>query len=293
MMNGKLEINFGTAVAQFERALRKFQVKKVVYQSLFRGKGLEFDGYRNFMSDDDSSMIDWKASLRANKLLAKQYVEERDLKIYFVVDVSGGMLFGSGPILKAEYAGQIVCALTHLIMGSGDNAGLIMANGDIRKLIPASKSKNQFFLIVSELNKIEEYGGRMDFDKTTRFLLNTLAKNSVVILVSDFLHVGKDFDRNLKLLSTRFETLAFMVRDSLDEQLPESSYQMVIQEPNTKNQILLDSDFAKEAFRRNAAVQKKIVENAMKDSRIDFLEMYTKDSFINPLIAFLRQRSGA
>jgi uncharacterized protein (DUF58 family) len=292
-MNGKLEINFGSAVAQFERALRKFQVKKVVYQSLFRGKGLEFDGYRNFESDDDSSMIDWKASLRGNKLLAKQYVEERDLKVYFVVDVSGGMLFGSGPVLKAEYAGEIVCALSHMIMGSGDNTGLIMASGDIRKIISASKSKNQFFLIVSELNKIEGYGGKMDFDKTTHFLLNTLAKNSVVIFISDFLQVGKNFDRNLKLLATRFETLALMVRDPMDEQLPEASYQMVIQEPNSSNQIILDSDFAKVAFKRNAAMQKKFVEDKMKEARIDFLELYTRDSFINPLIAFLKQRAGA
>lgn len=290
-MVGKLQIDFGSAVSQFERALRKFQVKKVVYQSLFRGRGLEFDGYRNFMQDDDASMIDWKASLRANKLLSREYIEERDLRVYFVVDVSSGMLFGSGNKLKAEYAGEIVAALSHLIMGSGDNAGLVTVTDRVNRILKASRTKNQLFLMLNYLSDVKEYGGRFDFQNTLKYLLNTLDSHAVVILISDFLHIGRDFDKILRILSTKFETLAFMIRDPLDEELPKSSYQMVIEEPYTKKQIVIDSTFAAETYKRNALQQKMFVKAKFKEANIDLLELNVREPFINPLVSFLKGRS--
>lgn len=288
----KLQIDFGAAVSQFEKAIRKFHVKKVVYQSLFRGKGLEFDGYRNFMSDDDSSMIDWKASLRGNKLLSKQYIEERDLNIYFVVDVSNSMLFGSGSKLKAEVAGEIVAALSHLIMGSGDNAGLVMARGETNNFVKASKAKNQMFLMVNYLSDVKQYGGGFNFENLIGFLLKTIPKGSVVILISDFLHLGKNFEKGIKLLTTKFETLALMIRDPLDEELPKSNYQMVIQEPFSQKQILIDSDFAAESYKKNALLQKNMVKLKFSEAGIDLLELKTNENFLNPMISFIRNRAG-
>ena len=81
----QFNINFSSAVSQFERVIKKFQIKKIVYKTVFRGKGLEFESYRNIEPDDDAMMIDWKASLRADKLLAKQYIEERNLDIFFLL----------------------------------------------------------------------------------------------------------------------------------------------------------------------------------------------------------------
>lgn len=291
-MAGKLEINLGSAVSQFERGIRKFQVKKAVYQSLFRGKGLEFDGYRNFFKDDDSSMIDWKASLRANKLLSKEYIEERDLKIYFVVDVSNSMLFGSGKKLKAEYAGEIIAALSHLIMGSGDNAGLIMGNDRVVKFLKATKTKNQLFLMINELQNTQEYGGRFDFNFIINFLLRSIDSKSVVILISDFLHLGRDFERGLRLLSTKFETIAFMIRDSFDDELPKENYQIVIQDPESGKQMLVDSGFAAQNYKKQAFEQKMFIKKKLEEARVDFMELNTRDDFVHPLVSFLKKRAG-
>ena len=68
---GKLKVNFPRAIAEFENAMQKFPVKKILYKNIFRGKGLEFDSYRDFQPDDDASLIDWKASLRSNKILTR------------------------------------------------------------------------------------------------------------------------------------------------------------------------------------------------------------------------------
>ena len=89
---------------EFEIAIKKMVFTRIVgrYTSIFRGKGLEFDTYRNYSPGDDASFIDWKASARANELLVKEYVEERDVKIFFLVDVSSSMVFGSTEKLKNE-----------------------------------------------------------------------------------------------------------------------------------------------------------------------------------------------
>ena len=132
---GKLVINFPRAISQFESAMHKFPVKKILYKSVFRGRGLEFESYRLHGDDDDVSLIDWKASLRANEMLAKQYVEERRLNVYFLVDVSNSMLFGSSDKLKAEFTAEFVASLSHLVVGSGDNIGLVMFSDEVVKII--------------------------------------------------------------------------------------------------------------------------------------------------------------
>ena len=101
MNNLKLELNFPDAIGKLRGLINRFRLQRTVYKILLRGRGIAFDSYRDFEQDDDASMIDWKASLRANKLLAKKYLEEREREVYFLVDVSNSMLFGSRKRLKA------------------------------------------------------------------------------------------------------------------------------------------------------------------------------------------------
>lgn len=291
-MKTKFEINFAGAVSQFEQAIKKFQIRKIIYRTIFRGKGLEFDSYRNFEKDDDSSLIDWKASLRANKLLAKQYIEERDINFYFVLDVSRSMLFGSGKKLKAEYAAEVVAALSHLILESGDNVGLIMFTDHEVKVVRPSKSKNQFLLFNKFLEDPSLYGEKMDFDKMVNYTLNTVnSPFSVVILISDFLHISGACEKCLKLLGTKFETLALMVRDPFDEALPESNYQMVVQDPNSGRQIVIDTSIASKRYRENVLNQKSFLKKLFLESNIDILELKTNVNFVLPTVSFLKSRA--
>jgi uncharacterized protein (DUF58 family) len=289
---GNLKVDYASAIAQFEKAIKKFKIKNVIYQTIFRGKGLEFDSYRNFSPDEDSSMIDWKASLRANDLLAKQYVEERDLNIYFVLDVSNSMLFGSGKQLKAEFAAEIVLVLSHLIINSGDNAGLILFNDHSVKVLPPSKSKNQFSMILKFLSDSEMYGGHFDFDGMLDFTLKFLkSPYSIVVLLSDFIHVKKDFERNLRLLSTRFETMGIMIRDSFDDSLPKVDYQLVVQDPYSGRQMVLDPRIAGVRYAENAARQKRTIKELFTKSNVDLLELNSSESFVFPLASFLNSRA--
>lgn len=291
--NAKFNVNVSGAIAEFESVLRKFPVKKVLYNLLFRGKGLEFDSYRQFEFSDDASAIDWKASLRANSLLAKKYIEERDLNVYFLVDVSSSMLFGSRDRLKAEYAIEVVCALSHLIMTSGDRIGLVMFNDRIVKFLHPSNSRNQFALFVKYLSDVNFYGGGFDLKAAIDGVLSYVkSPYTVFVLVSDFVKMREESARGLCLIGSQFEAFSIMIRDELDENLPKTKYQFALQDPYSKNQMILDPEIAIERYRAAVVRQKGILKGVFKKSGIDLLELMTNKSFAIPTVSFLKARAN-
>lgn len=289
----KFSLNVPRAIGEFESAMQRFPVKNVLYKTLFKGKGLEFDSYRSFETSDDASMIDWKASLRANVILARKYIEERDLDIYFIVDVSNSMLFGSREKLKSEYVIELVCAVSHLIFNSGDRIGLVMFSDKIVKILHPGSSKNQFGLFVKYLSDPTLYGGGFNLNVAIRDVLASI-KNAytVFILVSDFVKVNEGSDKVLRLLGTQYETIAIMVRDELDENLPRTKYQFALQDPYSSRQIVLDPEIAVERFRKAVVRQKLIMKEMFKKARIDLLELSTEKRFALSMVSFLKNRSS-
>ena len=288
----EFKVDYANAIAGFAKTIQKFPLKKILYRSLFRGKGLEFESYRNFQPGDDASMIDWKASLRGDKLLAKKYIEERDLNVYFLVDISNSTLFGSGDKLKAEYAAECCAALGHLIHSLGDNIGLIMFNDKIKKYIPAKSGRNQFNLLFKTLSNPEEYGGNFDLEQAAKFALDFIKTDyTVIILVSDFINLKRNAKKSLNILTNRFETIALMVRDSMDDELPKLNYQLSISDPYSSKTMVVDPKMTAEGYKINAIKQKKGVINLFRDCNVDLLELNSSESFFTPLAGFLRSRS--
>ncbi len=289
---GEFIINFPKAISEFENAMHKFPVKKILYRTIFRGKGLEFDSYRVFAPDDDAVLIDWKATLRANQILAKKYIEERDLNVYFLVDASNSMLFGSSEKLKAEYSAEFAAALGHLVVSSGDRIGLIMFSDTVVKVLHPSSGRNQFALFTKFLSDPSFYGGGFDLNGAIKYSLQ-IAKSpyTVFIVISDFIRTKKTDLRNLRLLGSKFETLAVIIRDELDENLPKTKYQFSIQDPYSGRQMILDPEIAAERYHKNVVRQKFMLKEMFKHSMIDSLELMTNKNFTIPISVFLKRRA--
>jgi uncharacterized protein (DUF58 family) len=289
-----LKVDFAGKISQFEKLIKEFQLRKILYKSLFRTKGLEFDSYRLFEQDEDASAIDWKASMRAGEIMARKYIEERDMDVYFVVDAGNSMFFGSGDKLKAEYATEIVAVLSHLMIESNDNPGLVMFQENLVELAKPLKGKKQFYLMIKFLTDGEKYRGNFDVNKAIEYLLKSISsKFSVIVLISDFIHVKKGFEHNLKLLSNRFETIAIMIRDPLDEELPKTSKQILIQDPHSGRQMIVNPSIVAENYKINALKQKNSVKNIFSEANVDILDLRTDVPFIIPLVSFLKMRASA
>ncbi len=287
----KLNLNIADRVMELEELMREFMSRRLLYNILFRGRGLEFDSYRDFSPDDDAIMIDWKASARANKLLARKYIEERDLKIIILVDVSDNMLTGSVEKIKCEYAAEISAALGHLIITSGDNLGFGFFSDKIIKFIRPKKGITQFSIFVDELSDPELYGGDSDIKNVLDISLDFIDESmDVVIFVSDFLRIKRD---SLKLLSTfadKFDTIALIIRDPLDRTMPEISGEVVIENPATGEQMIIDPKIAKKQYEKNALEQENMVKTLFTNANVDYVSLYTEKPCIPFLADFLKER---
>jgi uncharacterized protein (DUF58 family) len=290
-MEKKLNLDIAKAITEFEAYMKEFSIQRIMYRILFRGKGLEFDGYRGYAPDDDAGDIDWKASIKSSQLLIKQYIEERDLKIMFVIDISDNMLFGSTEKLKCEYAAELSAALAHLILDYGDNIGFILFSDRIVAQALPKKGKRQFDIFVGELSNPLNYGGPSYLEENLGFLLDYLDSSiNAVIIVSDFINISEKASINLSFFSNKFETLAIMVKDPLDKRMPQVKGEVIIEDPSSKQQLIIDPSIVGNEYEKTALEQENKVKKMLVDARIDFLDITTDKDFAPLLAEFLRDR---
>ena len=114
---------------------------------------------------------------------------------------------------------------------------------------------------------------------------------TLFILVSDFIRTRKDIDRRFKMMGSKFETIAVMIRDKMDEDLPETNYQIAVQDPYTGKQVILDPDIASEKFRISVLKHKGMLKDLFRKSKIDLLELNIEKSFAIPISSFLENRA--
>lgn len=278
-------------ISELSAAMKEFILKYRLYRILLRGKGLEFEAYRGYAQDDDAETIDWKASARANSLLVKQYRDERNLKVVFLVDTGENMVFGSEKRLKCEYAAEIVAAFSHLIISTGDKAGLALFSDKIKEYIKPSGGDKHFHLLVDRLTIASNYGRASNLSSAFDFSLDYISKGvDSVIIVSDFIYYNDSLKKKLHSIANKFETVLIMVRDPLDMELPKVSSEIVIEDPQTNQQLTLNPKVAAEIYKKISEKKLEALRKACLSGGIDLLELYTNEPFVPSLAAFLKGR---
>ncbi|MEM4330761.1 MAG: DUF58 domain-containing protein [Candidatus Pacearchaeota archaeon] len=293
MYEERFNVDFPTRISELEKAMNKLKLKWIIYQIIFRGKGLEFDSYRDYNYSDDASLIDWKASLRTNKLLVKKYIEERDLNIMFVIDSSDNMVFGSAKQLKCEYCAEIAASLSHLSLLSGDKIGFCFLNNYLKKIVYPASGKRQFNVFSFELTNIENYGGKPPkLDDSLEYLLELFGeKVDVVFILSDFLNLGLNFHKNYSIFSFRYETIPIIIRDPLDENLPDIDSEFFLEDPISGKQIIINPRVVKKQYVKKVKEEKDKLIKIFEECGTEYLEIKTTEPFIPLLIEFLIKRA--
>jgi uncharacterized protein (DUF58 family) len=287
----RLNADIASSVAQLQSIIKQFEKKQKLYRIIIRGKGLEFEAYRNFTADDDAGLIDWKASTRANKLLTKQFKEERDKKIMFLIDVSENMVSGSTEKLKCEYAAEVSGALAHMIMNGGDKAGFLYFNEEITKNIRPSRGDRHFGQFLDDVTNAENYKGGSNLKMALDFAFNYFPRATAsVVIVSDFAIFDEETKKSMVLVSRRFETLLISVKDPIDKTLPDFSDEVVIEDPKTGQQMIVNPAIAKQIYEQQMIEDAKFLKKTCDVNNIDLLELMTDKPFVPSLAAFLKER---
>jgi len=261
------------------------------WTTTFKGQGMEFAGYRAYSPGDDASMIDWKASLRSKSLLVKEYEQEKSVNVYFLLDVSNSMLFASAKKLKAEYGAELVSSMSYAILRSGDGVGLSMFTDRPITRLNINMGRKMHRLIVNDLSNVNNYGGKFSFENTARMMMSILKSNAVIIIISDFIGLGPEWYKYLRMLNTRFEIIGIMIRDPRDRELPRDAGQYFLEDPFNGEKLYIDAAQYADAYKKYAEAEEAEIAKHFKSTNSDFLKIITGKDYNTELIKFFKKRS--
>lgn len=261
------------------------------WSTVFKGHGIEFAGFRVYQYGDDASLIDWKASLRANDVMVREFEEFKNFTVFFLLDVSDSMLYSSTGKLKCEYAAELVYSLSEAITLSGDSVGLAMFNDNFINSIYPDIGAEILQNIKKNLLNPNNYGGGFDLKKALLMARSILGREAVIVIVSDFIGLEEGWDKYIEMLGGDFELLAFVVRDKVDRELPLDGGQFMAKHPFTGGNIYVDAGQYHKKYKEMVIRQERHIETVFRKSRGDFLLLTTDKDYLDGIMRFFNKRS--
>ncbi|MDQ7842997.1 MAG: DUF58 domain-containing protein [Armatimonadota bacterium] len=295
-----------------ERILRRLEFKVVRrldgyffgdYTGIFYGPSLDLAEVREYQPGDEVRRIDWNVTARMNRLFVRQYLEERELTAWLLVDLSPSMHFGTRRQLKRETAVEFAGVAAYIVTRHGDKVGLLGFPGR-EVFIPPRGGRMHALRIIHALDQAASRDGgaadrpgdaqAMDLAASLRHLGRLLRRRSLVFLLSDFLG-PQGWEGPLRELSRRHDVIAVWIQDPAERELPDVGG-LFVRDPESGEQLWVDtSDPAlRKAYRELVARQHQGVAGALRAARVDTMVLSTAEPLVDPLIRFIeyRRRKG-
>ncbi|MFC1757579.1 DUF58 domain-containing protein [Planctomycetota bacterium] len=286
------------------------------YVSVFKGQGIEFNEVRPYMPGDDIRTIDWNVTARFGEPFVKRYVEERQLTMMLLADVSASQDFGSVNRSKREATAELCALLAFSATRNDDKVGLTLFHGDIEQYIPARKGKKHALRVVREVlthgnepDGIENEavrprrwrmpwsGGRASKLRTNRestsirraidFLMSVTNRRSVCFVVSDFF--DDNYIRSLQSANRKHDVIAVLVSDPHENELPNVGL-IQLTDAETGQTKLHDFSAAQHSLKTVANQRLARLEEQFRAAKIDFIHIDASGSIVDPLAKFFRMR---
>src|SRR3989338_10663915 len=188
------------------------------YESVFKGRGMEFSEVREYIPGDDIRTIDWNVTARSQHPFVKKFIEERELTVVFVVDRSQSLLFGSQGKLKSTVAAEIAGLLAFSATKNNDKVGLLINTDRIEKFVPPKKGKSHVLRVVREILYFKPAASRTNLRVALEHLYRILTRSAVIFVISDFMDAG--FEKALKILHQKHDLIAIQIRDPREQSIP-------------------------------------------------------------------------
>ncbi len=258
------------------------------YHSVFKGQGIEFSDIREYKPGDDVRCIDWNVTARFNRPFIKEFIEERDLRVYFFFDFSASGSFGN--LVEKRYkAIELTATLMFSAMRNNDNVGLIIFSDEVEKFIPARKGKRHVLKLLSSLIYHKSQGNGTNIKKALEFGSNVIKKRSVIFVISDFM--DENFEKPLTFLKNRHDVIAIRIKENRENALPDVGL-IQLEDEETGEQILVDT--SDEEFRNNySKVMRKNerrLKNTFRKHKVDTINIITDEPYDLPLRKFFKIR---
>ncbi len=286
-----------------ERILRRLDWKvirrldgvlKGDYHTLFYGDGLDFADLREYQLADDIRHIDWNVTARMNELHVREYVEDREITAWFLLDLSPSMGFGPTDRPKELVLVDLVTTLARLLTRSGNRVGAILYNNQNVRTIPPHGGRNQVLRLTHELLRESDTPSKTTTDLTVLLSagLNTFQRRSLVFVISDFMS-EPGWQRPLSLLNRRHEMIGIRLWDAREVELPNAGV-IVVEDAETGEQIFVDTsnpDFRRR-FAQVAAEREAALKEDLRRAGVDLYSMSTEEDLVDAIVrmASLRKK---
>lgn len=273
------------------------------YSSAFKGRGVEFADVREYQPGDDVRMIDWNVTARTGEVFVKQFVEERELTLILVVDVSPSSGFGSQRKSKLDVAAELAGVLGLAAVRSNDRIGLVTIDRGIETVVPARKGRKHALRCVSQIASAGKRGRdaratHTDLAGALQRLSEVLKRRALVVVVSDFLtglapeHLaGSGVERSMQLLAARHDLIVAQVQDPRERELSRSGL-IELRDLETRRRRLVDSSNGRirSAFESEGAALEGAVRSIVTGAGAQFLRVRTDAQWAEDLVELFRQR---
>ena len=261
------------------------------YHSVFKGRGMEFLEVREYQPGDDIRLIDWNVTARAGHPFVKLHVEERELTVIFVVDLSASGAFGTVNQMKAERAVELCAVLAFSAIKNHDKVGLIAFTDDIESYIPPKKGKNHALRVIRDLLYLTPKQRGTNLRAALEYLNRVTKRKAVVFLVSDFQDRG--YEQALRVTRRKHDVIPVTMSDPRERELPAVGV-IEAEDPETGERMLLDTfdPAVRAAYADYARQEREQRERLFRSMKLDALDIRTDAPYIQTLMSFFHRRAS-
>ena len=258
-------------------------------RSAIKGSGFEFDQIREYNFGDDIRFIDWKASARTNKLLVKQYIEERSRTIFLVVDVSQSSSFGSGSCNKYDRIAELASVLALVAQHGKDHVGLLLFSDKVEEYIPAGSSLHHIHRIMERMLSCVPKQSKTDISAALQHLLAIKKSDAIVFLISDF--IDDRLDTYLGQAARKYDLIAVRCLDTNEKIIPAVGF-ITVEDLETGELVELDLRDTQRSGVKNFLTARIEQQNKLfKQRGIDLVDIAPERSdYLAEMVRFFRRR---
>jgi uncharacterized protein (DUF58 family) len=259
------------------------------YSSAFRGRGVEFAEVREYQPGDDIRTIDWNVTARLGSAYVKRFLEERELTILFLADVSASGGFGSRRRTKGELAVEVAAVLALAAARNNDRVGVAFATDRVEHYVPPAKGRRQALRVISDLLSYNPRSPETDLARALTELEPVLRRRAVIFLISDFLAAG--YGSALARLARRHDVIGLQVADPRERELPDVGL-VTLWDPETDAWRIVNTgdERVRQRFRDRAERWDRELGRIFSESGADLLRLETGEPYADALIGFFRRR---
>lgn len=260
------------------------------YHTAFKGQGMTFSEFREYVPGDDVRTIAWGLMARSGKVYIKKFDEEREMTVILAVDVSGSQDFGSKEYFKGEVAAHVAALLSFAATGNKDSVGLLLFSDQVELFVPPKKGRGQAMRILRDLYYHKPASKGTDIGVALDHLYGALKKKAHIFVISDFLGTG--FEGALRRLSRKHDTVAVVLEDKLETEIPSMGL-VDFEDPETGESVCVDtsSPVFKREYKDYLTQMNAKRAGELKRAQVDQINIRTDGDLVMPLLAFFQRRA--